>query len=208
MPTLQTLLVFVSACLALAIVPGPAVVYIVARSASQGVRAGLVSVLGIAAGTIVHIAAAIVGLSALLQASAVAFELVKLAGAGYLIYIGIQKFRERGASETAAESMQGLRKTFADAMIVNVLNPKTALFFLAFLPQFVDLTRGSAPQQILVLGLIMMLVYSTSDTMYALAGARLLHGFTSRRFRYANEVVGSIYIGLGITALVAGRSRS
>ncbi len=208
MPALQTLLVFVTACVALAIVPGPAVVYIVTRSASQGVHAGLISVLGIAVGTIVHIGAAIVGLSALLQASAVAFELVKLAGAAYLIYLGIQKFRERGTSEVVAESTQSLRKTFVDAVIVNVLNPKTALFFLAFLPPFVDPARGSAPQQILVLGLIMMVVCSTSDSLFAIAGARLLHGVTARRFKYANEIVGSIYIALGITALVAGRSKN
>ena len=130
---------FVVAALALLLVPGPAVIYVVARSIHQGRRAGLVSVLGIHVGTLAHIAAATLGLSALVVSSAVAFTAVKIAGAAYLIGLGLWTlFSGRAETEVALGGERNLRRAFAQGIVVNVLNPKTALFFLAFLPQFVD----------------------------------------------------------------------
>ena len=131
--------VFVLAALALLLVPGPAVLYVVARSIEQGRRAGVVSVLGIHVGTLVHIAAATLGLSALVLSSAVAFTAVKIAGAVYLIGLGLWTLLSKHPeTEIPLGGERNLRRAFAQGIVVNVLNPKTALFFLAFLPQFVD----------------------------------------------------------------------
>jgi threonine/homoserine/homoserine lactone efflux protein len=155
-----TLAVFALAALAILAVPGPAVIYIVTRSIQQGRSAGLASVLGIHVGTFVHLTAATVGLSAILVSSATAFTVVKVVGALYLIVIGIRTLL--GRADPADTDPQRLprrrRRDFAEGVVVNVLNPKTALFFLAFLPQFVDPARGQASLQILVLGLTFMLL--------------------------------------------------
>ena len=139
MPDPPAIGVYVFAALALLIVPGPSVLYIVTRSIDQGQRAGLVSVLGIHVGTLVHIFAAAAGLSALVLASATAFSAVKYAGAVYLIELGLWTLLSRRAEpDVALGGERNLRRAFSQGVIVNVLNPKTALFFLAFLPQFVD----------------------------------------------------------------------
>jgi len=151
-PHLSALEVFAVASLFLLLVPGPAVLYIVAQSAEQGRSAGLASVAGVHVGTIVHIVAATVGLSALVVASATAFTVIKLAGAVYLIYVGVRKLLER---ETPLRVQRRTRaRLFAQGVVVNVLNPKTALFFLAFLPQFVDPDRGAVWSQVVTLGLV------------------------------------------------------
>ena len=147
------LALFAVAALALLLIPGPAVLYVVTRSIHQGRRAGLVSVLGIHLGTLVHVTAATAGLSALILSSATAFTAVKLAGAVYLIGLGLWTLVSRKAdAEVAFGGDRTLRRTFTQGVIVNVLNPKTALFFLAFLPQFVDQNRGHATLQIAFLG--------------------------------------------------------
>ena len=134
--------IFVAAALLLLLTPGPAVLYIVARSVEQGRRAGLVSMLGVHAGTLVHVAAAAAGLSALLAASATAFSVVKYLGAAYLVYLGARRLLDRSVpAEGASRPARRLRRDFVDGIVVNVLNPKTALFFLAFLPQFADVSR-------------------------------------------------------------------
>jgi threonine/homoserine/homoserine lactone efflux protein len=195
--------VFAAAALALAVVPGPAVLYIVARSVDQGRFAGLVSALGIGVGSLVHVTAATIGLSSLLASSATAFTVVKYAGAAYLILLGIHRLLTREeVAEVAARPPRALRKIFRDGVIVNVLNPKTALFFLAFLPQFVDPDQGAATLQILVLGLIFTVIALSSDSLWALAAGTL--GGWLRRSRWylgvKRWVTGTVFVLLGASA--------
>ena len=205
-PTLWGL--FVVASLVLLLTPGPAVLFIVARSVEQGRAAGLVSVLGIHLGTIVHIVAAAVGLSALLVSSALAFEIVKYLGAAYLVWRGVRTLMARDADPQApAVAAEPLRRVFRDGFVVNLLNPKTAIFFLAFLPQFVDPARGPLHWQILALGLTFMGLGMLSDGAFALvAGAAGEFLRRSRRFlRFQRWFAGTSFIGLGITAALATR---
>src|SRR5215218_2008502 len=208
MPDLSTWGLFVLASLVLLLTPGPAVLYIVARSVQQGRTAGLVSVLGIHLGTIVHIVAAAVGLSALIVSSALAFSVVKWVGAAYLIWIGIRTLLAKDPSSDApAVPAEPLGRVFRDGFVVNLFNPKTAIFFLAFLPQFVDPSRGAVHWQILVLGLTFMSLGIMSDGMFALiAGAAGDFLRRSRRFlRFQRWFAGTSFIGLGVTAALATR---
>jgi threonine/homoserine/homoserine lactone efflux protein len=196
---------FCLAALALLAVPGPAVLYVVVQSAEQGRRVGLASVAGIHLGTLVHVAAAAVGLSALIVASALAFSVVKYAGAAYLIYLGIRKLLGRDAQVPLDRRKEPLGRAFVWGAVVNVLNPKTALFFLAFLPQFVDPDRGGVWSQGLVLGLLFVGLGLVTDSLYALAAGAvggLLRG-KRRALRYGSGVV---YVGLGATAALAKRT--
>ena len=148
LPDLPALALFFAASLILLVTPGPAVFYIVARSIDQGRLAGVVSTLGVAAGSCVHSLAAALGVSAILASSATAFTVVKLIGAGYLIYLGVRKFLVPDSVEMdVTVARRRLREIFTQGIIVNVLNPKTALFFLAFLPQFVDVSKGHVALQ-------------------------------------------------------------
>ena len=198
---------FVVAALALLIVPGPAVLYVVARSINQGRRAGLASVLGIHVGTLVHISAATLGLSALIVSSAIAFTAVKVAGAIYLIGLGLWTLFSRTAEpEIALGGERNLRRAFAQGIVVNVLNPKTALFFLAFLPQFVDRDAPHPALQIAFLGLLFALLGLVTDSLWALA-AGTAGGVLRRSMRFAavqRYVTGCVYIGLGIVTAFAG----
>lgn len=204
----ENLGLFVTASLVLLLIPGPAVLYIVARSADQGRKAGLVSVAGIHLGTLVHITAAVLGLSAIVATSAQAFAVVKLAGAAYLMYLGIQTLRRREADEPVAVGrVRSLRRIFWDGTVVNVLNPKTALFFLAFVPQFVD-PRGLNPAaDLVVLGLLFIAIGVVTDGMYALAGGAIGGWLSSRPHLRRNRRIfsGLTYIGLGITAALSKR---
>jgi threonine/homoserine/homoserine lactone efflux protein len=205
-PTLWGL--FVLASLVLLLTPGPAVLYIVARSLAQGSAAGLVSVVGIQLGTIVHTGAAAIGLSALIVASAAAFAIVKYLGAAYLIWLGIRTLSAREAGpEAPAMAAEPLHRLLRDGFVVNVLNPKTAIFFLAFLPQFVDPARGSLHWQILVLGFTFMALGILSDGLFALvAGSAGDFLRRNRRFlRHQRWFAGASFVGLGITAALAGR---
>ena len=206
-PDPERLAVFVVAALALLVVPGPAVLYIVARSISQGRRAGLASVLGIHVGTLVHIAAATVGLSALVVSSAVAFTAVKIAGAAYLIGLGLWTLASRRAEpEVALGGEANLRRAFAQGIVVNVLNPKTALFFLAFLPQFVDPNAPQPALQIAFLGLLFALLGMVTDSLWALA-AGTAGGVLRRSRRFVTGqryVTGTVYVGLGVATAFAG----
>jgi threonine/homoserine/homoserine lactone efflux protein len=167
MPDAGRYAVFCVAALALLLVPGPAVLYIVTRSIQQGRRAGLVSVLGIHLGTLVHITAATAGLSALLVSSATAFTVVKLAGAAYLIGLGLWTLASRKAEAgVALGGERRLCRVFTQGVIVNVLNPKTALFFLAFLPQFVDPHHGHSALQIALLGLTFAALGMVTDSIW------------------------------------------
>ncbi len=199
--------VFAVASLALAVVPGPAVLYIVAQSVPGGRRAGVVSALGISTGGLFHVAAAVIGLSALLAASAEAFTAVKLLGAAYLVWLGIRTLLSREERIGGRVVEPTLGRTYRRGVVVNVLNPKTALFFLAFLPQFVD-PDGSTRGQLAVLGLTFVLIALASDLVWALvagtAGGLLRR---SRTFlRVQRYVSGTIFLGLGALAATAGRN--
>ncbi len=209
LPTPQVAALFVFAALALLVTPGPAVLYIVTRSLDQGRRAGLASVAGIGVGTLVHTTAAAIGLSALLASSATAFAAVKFVGGLYLVYLGVRRMLGRG-EEGAARVVERrpLARVFAQGVVVNVLNPKTALFFLAFLPQFVDPRRGPVAGQIVVLGALMALLGLVSDGAYALLAGTVREGLLRRAGRVVRAqryVSGSVFIVLGLGALLARR---
>jgi threonine/homoserine/homoserine lactone efflux protein len=211
LPNATSIGVFAAAAILLLLTPGPAVLYIVARSVEQGRIAGLVSVCGITTGTLVHVAAAALGLSALLVSSALAFAVVKYVGAGYLIYIGVRRMLSRpDAPATQLElPRRSLTRLYRDGFVVNLLNPKTALFFLAFLPQFVDPSRGAVAFQIAFLGLLFALMGLMSDGLYALA-AGTAGRWVKRSARYLpweRYVTGGVFIGLGLTAAFAGNGR-
>ena len=209
MPTRASLLGFVAAALVLLLIPGPGVLYIVTRSLSQGRRAGLVSVLGLAAGALVHVWAT-AGLSAILLASATAFGVVKALGAGYLIYLGIRTILGRGRdADVEASTPRSLYRLFRDGVVVSVLNPKIAVFFLAFLPQFVEPSRGRVPQQVLLLGLIYVALALITDSGYACLAGGLRQWLGGRVMRgplprYASGV---LYLGLGVSTALTGRRK-
>lgn len=210
LPDPGTLAVFAAAAVALLVIPGPAVLYIVAQSIEHGRGAGLVSMLGVQAGGLVHVAAAALGLSALLVRSATAFDVVKYAGAAYLVFLGLRKLLSRHRFETTGERPpRRLDRLFAQGVVVNVLNPKTALFFFAFLPQFADVNKGSVGLQIAVLGVIFILIAVVSDGMYALAAgaaSNWLRG-NPRFLRAERWISGTVLVGLGVTAALSGPQR-
>ena len=207
----SNLLLFIPAAFILLITPGPAVLYIITRSVDQGRRAGIVSVLGIQIGTLTHVFGAALGLSAILVTSALAFDIVKYLGAAYLIYLGIRTLLNgKPAVESQTVERKNLKTIFSQGVIVAILNPKTALFFFAFLPQFVDGARGSVPLQFLLLGAIFVGMALVTDSIYALlagTAGRRLKG-SPRFLRAQRYITGTIYIGLGVTtALASGRSK-
>jgi len=205
-PDSGTLGIFCLTALALLVIPGPAVLYVVVQGAEQGRRAGLASVAGIHVGTLVHVAAATVGLSALIVASAVAFSVVKYAGAAYLIYVGVRKLlgRDEPSLEPGRQRVS-YRRAFVRGAVVNVLNPKTALFFLALLPQFIDTDRGGVWSQALVLGLVFVALGAVTDSLYALAAGTVGAALRRRRrgMRYGS---GLVFVGLGAVAALARRN--
>ncbi len=206
-----TLAIFALASAALIAVPGPAVLYIVTRSIHQGRRAGVASVLGIEAGALVHVAAAAVGLSALLASSAVAFSVVKYAGAAYLIGLGLWTLLAgHGGADAALSSDARLRRVFAQGVLVNAFNPKVALFFLAFLPQFVDPDAAHPALQIGLFGLVFVAIAFVLDLGWALA-ADAAGGLLrrSRSFLRAQRYVsGSVYMAMGVATALAGGDRA
>lgn len=210
-PGAANLGLFISAALVLLLVPGPAVLYIFARSIEQGRAAGLISILGIHAATLVHVAAASVGLSALLASSALAFSIIKYAGAAYLIWLGFKKlFGPAQIADAAAVLPRRSRaRLFREGFIVNLLNPKTALFFLAFLPQFVEIERGHLAMQIAFLGMLFTAIGFVTDSFYALA-AGTAGNWLKRSPGYLKAerwVSGAVFIGLGLTAAFAGSQK-
>lgn len=198
------------ATLILLITPGPAVLYIVARSLDQGRLAGFVSVLSIEVGNFVHVLAAALGLSAILVSSALAFSIVKYLGAAYLIYLGVRRMLVREpAHQPTAIQRQRLGRIFRQGVLVTILNPKTALFFFAFLPQFVDPTKGSITLQLLTLGCLFVIMAIVTDGLYALLAGTFGQWLKDTRtfLRIERYVVGTVYIGLGLTAAFSGTKR-
>jgi threonine/homoserine/homoserine lactone efflux protein len=210
MPNWSTLSLFITAALVLVFMPGPNTLYIIARSVQQGRLAGLVSSLGIQAGSLFHIAAAAFGVSALLLSSAVAFSAVKYAGAAYLIYLGVKTLMTREKiMETKTVEDESLSRAFYQGIFVNLLNPKAALFFLAFLPQFVDARRGSITVQIMFLGAIVMVLGALSDSIYALlagSAGNLFRG-NLKLLRAQRYFAGTVYIGLGAVSALIGSAK-
>jgi threonine/homoserine/homoserine lactone efflux protein len=204
----QALLLFVAAGLVLNFTPGPDLLYITARSLGQGWRAGAASSLGIAAGCLVHTAAAALGISALLAASPLAYDAIRLCGAAYLIWLGAQALRARAAPGAIAElPPASLRAVFWQGFVTNVLNPKVALFFLAFLPQFADPARGAFALQVLVLGLIFIANGLWVCLLVARAAAAL-SGWARRKsgaMTWIQRGSGALLAGLGIHLALHGR---
>ena len=208
MPDFDTLAVFIVATIALNLSPGPDMLYVISRSLEQGRRAGIVSALGIGAGTLVHTSVTAIGLSAILLSFPVAFEVIKFAGAAYLAFLGLRMLlsSRAGTSKKSPEPTghRHLGSVFRQGVITNVLNPKVALFFLAFLPQFVDYSKGSVALQIILLGLIFDASGTSWNILIAVVAghaSELLKGRSS--FSLVQRVLpGVILLALGVLVLV------
>lgn len=204
MPQLSNILLFVAATMALLLVPGPAVIYIVTRSVTQGRAAGLVSVAGIHVGTILYVAATALGLSALLTASSTVFVVIKYLGAAYLVWLGIQKLRPRGNDDESIteQPRTSLLRVFGQGVVVNIFNPKTLIFFAAFLPQFVDPNHGSIAVQIAFFCVAFILLGITSDSSYALLSSAFAGRLrsTAKARRRLDRTSGVVYLLLGAFA--------
>ena len=200
---------FFAAALILAITPGPGVFYILATSVAQGPKAGVISACGIAAGTLVHVLFAVLGLSLLIASSGPAFYSVKYLGAAYLVYLGIQTLcgRDTSGEKLKEVSQKPLLRVFTRAAVVNILNPKVGLFFVALLPQFVDPARGSPALQFLLLGILLACLAFVTDTLYALAagraGKRLGNPKSSSAWR--RWLAGITYLILGVLSALMDR---
>jgi threonine/homoserine/homoserine lactone efflux protein len=206
---LSQLLAFLAASLALNLTPGADMTYVIARSAAQGRAAGLAASLGIAAGSVVHTLLAAIGVSALLQHSEAAFLTVKYAGAAYLLYLAWKAIRAGdGAAATDRQlGRAGLRRVFAEGALTNLLNPKVALFILAFLPQFVDPSRGNAAIQILVLGALFNIggtAINAGVACFASAAARAI-GNSAGFGRWLNRISALVFVGLAVRLALAER---
>ena len=202
------LVAFIVAGLLLNLTPGPDVLYIVARSTSQGRWAGILSALGVGAGCLVHIAAAALGLSALLLELPAAYQVVRWGGALYLVWLGVRAWRQPGGiAELGALSPQPLRRVFLQGLLTNVLNPKVALFFIAFLPQFTDPARGGLGLQFVGLGLIFDFNATLVNVAYALLASRLGDWMRARlgASRLLNRLTGGLFVGLGVRLMFAER---
>jgi threonine/homoserine/homoserine lactone efflux protein len=210
MPGTTTLLAFSAAALVLLVIPGPSVLYIVSQSVEHGRRAGLIATLGVHTGTMVHLSAAALGLSAILVSSSLAFGVVKLLGAGYLIYLGLRALIS-GEPVTIGVAPREARlgRIFRQGALVNITNPKTALFFFAFLPQFLDRNAGPLPVQIVLLGLVFTGLGLITDGSWALASG-LAAGWIKGNAGFARiqrRVTGCIFIGLGLVTALVGSER-
>ena len=200
MPTGATLLTFAAATLAILVIPGPSVVYVMTRSIEQGRRAGLYSMLGLETGALLHVLATAVGLAALLASSELAFTIIRYGGAGYLLYLGARQLRTRARGLDLASGLTSAsrRRLYRDGVLVDLLNPKTALFFVAFLPQFVDPSRGSEAGQIATLGLCFVALAVLCDGSYAIAAGglgRRIQASSGAQLRIG-RATGGVYVGL------------
>lgn len=207
MPATETMVIVALASLALVVVPGPAVVYILTRSVSQGRAAGLASAAGVNLGSAVHVVFAVAGLSFVLASSAMLFEFVRWAGIAYLAWLGIRALTADDVEfASAGATPGGLWRVFGQGVVVNVLNPKVAVFFLAFLPQFIDPAAPDAALQSFVLGMTLVTIGLISDSVYAVIGGSI--GDVLRRrptaARRGRQVAGVTYLALAGIAAAAG----
>jgi threonine/homoserine/homoserine lactone efflux protein len=210
MPAIETLWLFAVASAALVAIPGPAVIYIVTRGVAHGRRGAILSMLGIEAGNFVQVLAATAGLAAVVASSAAAFSIVKYAGAAYLVVLGIRALREGGAVLSGVgPARRSDRRLFTEGLLVGTLNPKLAIFLLAFLPQFIDPSAGPVWLQTLVLGSLFNVIAMAGDTLFALAAGTAGVGLRARLGRPGAlmRAAGVVYIALGVSAALAeGRS--
>ena len=198
---LSTLMAYVAVVLGFVFIPGPATLLTVARATSSGTRVGIATGTGVAAGDVFHTVMAMVGISAIIATSATLFSIVKYIGAAYLVYLGVRAIIERTPANPAAGALAiSAGKAFRQAVLTEVLNPKTALFFLAFLPQFVRPENGSVMLQLMTLGIIFVLLGLFSTVVFAVSAGRL--GTFLRRnpsvVKWQGKVVGGIYCALGV----------
>jgi threonine/homoserine/homoserine lactone efflux protein len=209
-PDLGSIITFGVASIALLLIPGPAVIYILNRSVSDGREVGLAAVAGLELGNMVHVVAASAGLSAVLATSATAFNTVKWLGAGYLVFVGVHTLLMRPATMSGDSTSVTLKRSFTQGVVVNTLNPKVALFFVSYLPQFIDADKGAAWSQALVLGTVFVLIGCCTDGMYALTASALRNKLLTGRTlpivqRY---VAGSVFIALGVMAATTSPASS
>jgi threonine/homoserine/homoserine lactone efflux protein len=203
MPDTAHLTAFLAAAVVLAAIPGPGMLYVLARTLAHGRGAGLRSTMGTAAGGLGHVVAAAVGLSALLMTSALAFSAVKYAGAAYLIWLGVRTLA--GLREPAEAVRDGGGPAFRQGMLTELLNPKTALFFLTFLPQFVQPERGPVAPQLLALGCVSVALNSSADVVVAALGGRIRTALSPRWWRRQRLASGCTLIALGGFAAAGNR---
>jgi len=211
MVTLSQLVLVAGAAVVFALVPGPAVVFIVTRSVDQSRRAGMASGLGVACGNLALVVAAAFGLSALLTTSEIAYDVVRFAGAGYLVYLGVRRLLDRSVPSEAGEAApQPLSRLFGQGLVVGVLNPKAALFIFSFLPQFVIQGHGAVAAQMLVLGTLVVAITLVSDCCYAALAGGVAQSLLRKPkvVRRQQIVAGCVYIGLGVAAAVSGPSHA
>ncbi len=205
LPEPGNIMLFLTVATLLIVMPGPAVLYIMTKSIEHGYKAGIVSVLGIGVGGLTHVLFAGIGISAILVASATAFTIVKYLGAIYLIYLGIKKLTGKNSfnKKQSPGKKRQLSKIFYEGVLVNVLNPKTAIFFFAFLPQFVSLEKGGVTSQIIFLGLLFIATAILSDMLYVLISGRLGSWMKNNACyqRIQKYVIGTVYIMLGLLTL-------
>lgn len=205
---ITTLITYLAVVLGFVFIPGPATLLTVARATSSGTKVGIATGAGIAAGDMIHTAMAVVGISALIAASAVLFSVIKFIGAGYLIYLGIRAIFEKPTVDPSAGTLPiSAGRAFRQAILAEVLNPKTALFFLAFLPQFVRPENGSTVLQLTTLGIIFVGLGLLSTIVFAVAASGL-GNFLRRNpavVRWQGKVIGGVYCALGIRLALQDR---
>ncbi len=197
----HTLLAYLAAATVLVLIPGPGTAWIVAQTVAGGTRRGVQAGLGLETATLIHAIAAGLGLSALLATSAMAFEVLKYAGAAYLVWLGIKAWREKGVVDAAfAASPSNGRHVYRRSVLTGVLNPKVAVFFLAFLPQFVHPERGLVWLQFIVLGVLLSLIGFSNSCLLALAIGRFGRKLSAspRIARWRQRLIGSVFVGLGV----------
>lgn len=210
MPDIGSIITFGVASVALLLIPGPAVIYILNRSVSDGREVGLAAVAGLELGNMVHVVAASAGLSAVLATSATAFNTVKWLGAGYLVFVGLRTLLVRPSAVSGDSTSVTLKRSFTQGVVVNTLNPKVALFFVSYLPQFIDADKGAAWSQALVLGTVFVLIGCCTDGMYALTASALRDKLLTGRTlpivqRY---VAGTVFVALGVMAATTSPASS
>lgn len=210
MPDIGSIITFGIASIALLLIPGPAVIYILNRSVSDGREVGLAAVAGLELGNFMHVIAASAGLSAVLATSATAFNTVKWLGAGYLVFVGVRTLLTRPAAVSGDSTSVSLKRSFTQGVVVNTLNPKVALFFLSYLPQFIDADKGAAWSQALVLGTTFVIIGCCTDGMYALTASALRKKLLTGRTlpivqRY---VAGTVFVALGVMAATTSPASS
>lgn len=207
MPSWEHLLPFAAATLVFALMPGPAILYAIAQTMARGRKGGVLAAVGLACGGLAHVAAAAAGLSAIFKYSPALFLIVKVGGALYLLWLGIQIIRSKGAAEVPKPGERKVLHVFLQSIVVELLNPKTALFFIAFLPQFVD-GGASLPiwAQMAILGLIVNLSFSVVDISAIMLADRALYRLrhSPRMARAVKYCGGSVLVGLGAHMALSG----